>query len=260
MNLLIGDIGNTTTKICLINSSNLKIKKIIYFDSRKILSKSYLTKRIKKFLKKNEVFKISLFSSVVPKYFLILKKLIQKNYKIYLKEIKDKDINKIIKINVKNKKQVGSDRIANAVGVYKKYKYNCIVLDFGTATTFDVVTKSGLYNGGIIAPGVNLSINSLIGSADQIPIFSIRKQKKIIGKNTLEALRSGFYWGYTGLINNIILKIERETNKKYKIVFTGGYANLFKTSIIRPFVIDKNITIRGITEIFKKNIKTKSNE
>ena len=80
MNLLIGDIGNTTTKICLINSSNLKIKKIIYFDSRKILSKSYLTKRIKKFLKKNEVFKISLFSSVVPKYFLILKKLIQRNY------------------------------------------------------------------------------------------------------------------------------------------------------------------------------------
>ena len=123
MNLLIGDIGNTTTKICLINSSNLKIKKIIYFDSRKILSKSYLTKRIKKFLKKNEVFKISLFSSVVPKYFLILKKLIQRNYKIYLKEIKDKDLNKIIKINVKNKKQVGSDRIANAVGVYKKYKY-----------------------------------------------------------------------------------------------------------------------------------------
>ena len=246
MNLLIGDIGNTTTKICLINSTNLKIKKIIYFDSRKILSKSYLTKRIKKFLKKNEVFKISLFSSVVPKYFLILKKLIQRNYKIYLKEIKDKDLNKIIKINVKNKKQVGSDRIANAVGVYKKYKYNCIVLDFGTATTFDVVTKSGLYNGGIIAPGVNLSINSLIGSADQIPIFSIRKQKKIIGKNTLEALRSGFYWGYTGLINNIILKIERETNKKYKIVFTGGYANLFKTSIIRHLVIDKNITIRGI--------------
>jgi len=219
MNLLIGDIGNTTTKICLINSSNLKIKKIIYFDSRKILSKSYLTKRIKKFLKKNEVFKISLFSSVVPKYFLILKKLIQRNYKIYLKEIKDKDLNKIIKINVKNKKQVGSDRIANAVGVYKKYKYNCIVLDFGTATTFDVVTKSGLYNGGIIAPGVNLSINSLIGSADQIPIFSIRKQKKIIGKNTLEALRSGFYWGYTGLINNIILKIEKET-KKYLEIFS----------------------------------------
>ena len=80
-----------------------------------------------------------------------------------------------------------------------------------------------------------------------------RKQKKIIGKNTIEALRSGFYWGYLGLINSIILKIEEETNKKYKIIFTGGYADLFKTSINRSFKIDKNITIRGIIEIFKEN-------
>ena len=143
----------------------------------------------------------------------------------------------------------------NAVGVYKKYKTDCIVLDFGTATTFDVVTKKGFYNGGIIAPGVNLSIKSLSTSADQIPIFSLKKQKKIIGKNTLEALHSGFYWGYSGLINNIILKIEKETKKKYKIIFTGGYANLFKTSIIRPFEVDKNITIKGIIEIFKENRK-----
>ena len=111
-----------------------------------------------------------------------------------MKEIKDKNIYKIIKINIKNRNQVGSDRIANAVGVYKKYKTNCIVLDFGTATTFDVVTKNGVYNGGIIAPGVKLSIKSLSSSADQIPIFVIKKQKKIIGKNTIEALRSGFYW------------------------------------------------------------------
>ena len=81
------------------------------------------------------------------------------------------------------------------------------------------------------------------------------KQKKVIGKNTIEALYSGFYWGYSGLINNIILKIEKETKKKYKIIFTGGYADLFKTSIIRSFTIDKNITIEGIIEIFKENKK-----
>ena len=196
-----------------------------------------------------------MFSSVVPSYQLILKKFLKKNYRIELKEIKEKAINKIVKINIKNKNQVGSDRIANAAGVYKKYKANCIVLDFGTATTFDVVTKKGIYNGGIIAPGLNLSIKSLSSSADQIPIFSIKKQKKVIGKNTVEALRSGFYWGYSGLINNIILKIENETKKKYKIIFTGGYADLFKASIIRPFEIDKNITIKGIIEIFKKNKK-----
>ena len=185
----------------------------------------------------------------------MLKKCLKKFYKIDLKEIKDKKISKIVKINIKNINQVGSDRIVNAVGVYKKYKKNAIVLDFGTATTFDVVTKNGVYNGGIIAPGVNLSIRSLSEFADQIPIFSLKKQKKIIGKNTLEALRSGFYWGYSGLINNIVLKIEKETKKKYKVIFTGGYADLFKTSIIRSFTVDRNITIKGIIEIFKKNKK-----
>ena len=255
MNALIGDIGNTVTKICLIEIKTFKIKKIIYFNSNYISSKNFLKKKLKKILKKEPINKIALFSSVVPSYQLILKKFLKKNYKIKLKEIKEKAINKIVKINIKNKNQVGSDRIANAAGVYKKYKVNCIVLDFGTATTFDVVTKKGIYNGGVIAPGLNLSIISLSSSADQIPIFSIKKQKKVIGKNTVEALRSGFYWGYSGLINNIILKIENETKKKYKIIFTGGYADLFKASIIRPFEIDKNITIKGIIEIFRENKK-----
>ena len=255
MNVLIGDIGNTITKICLVHIKTYKVKKIIYLDSNNVLSKRYLKKKLNKILKNKKINKIALFSSVVPLYQLKLKKFIKKYYKINLKEIKEKKINKIIKINIKNRNQVGSDRIVNAVGVYKKYKSNCIVLDFGTATTFDVVTNNGVYNGGIIAPGVNLSIQSLSNSADQIPMFSIKKQKKIIGKNTLEALRSGFYWGYSGLINNIILKIEKETKKKYKIIFTGGYADLFKTSIKRSFTVDKNITIKGIIEIFKKNEK-----
>ena len=255
MNILIGDIGNTVIKICLTEIKKSKIKKIIYFSSNNISSEKVLKKNLKKIIKNKLVNKVALFSSVVPKYQFILKKVLKKFFKIKLMEIKEKKINKIIKINIKNKKQVGSDRIANAVGVYKKYKSNCIVLDFGTATTFDVVTKSGIYNGGVIAPGVNLSINSLSSSADQIPTFSLKRQKRVIGKNTIEALYSGFYWGYSGLINNIILKIEKETKKKYKIIFTGGYADLFKTSIIRPFTIDRNITIEGIIEIFKANRK-----
>ena len=83
--------------------------------------------------------------------------------------------------------------------------------------------------------------------------FSFKKSNKVVGKNTIEALYAGFYWGYVGLINNIIFKIEKETRKKYKILFSGGYADLFKTSIMRPFTVDKNITINGIIEIFKHN-------
>jgi type III pantothenate kinase len=255
MNVLIGDIGNTITKLCLVAIKTHKVKKMIYFKSNSIISKKFLIKNLKRIIKDKNTNKIALFSSVVPRYQLILNKFLKKFYKIKLKEIKEKNIEKIVKINLKNRNQVGSDRIANSVGAYKKYKTNCIILDFGTATTFDVVTKDGIYNGGIIAPGVDLSIKSLTNSADQIPFFSITKQKKIIGKNTIEALRSGFYWGYSGLINNIILKIEKETKKKFKIIFTGGYAELFKTSIKKPFTIDKNITIRGVIEIFKENKK-----
>ena len=255
MNVLIGDIGNTITKLCLVAIKTHKVKKMIYFKSNSIISKKSLIKNLKRIIKDKNTNKIALFSSVVPRYQLILNKFLKKFYKIKLKEIKEKNIEKIVKINLKNRNQVGSDRIANSVGAYKKYKTNCIILDFGTATTFDVVTKDGIYNGGIIAPGVDLSIKSLTNSADQIPFFSITKQKKIIGKNTIEALRSGFYWGYSGLINNIILKIEKETKKKFKIIFTGGYAELFKTSIKKPFTIDKNITIRGVIEIFKENKK-----
>jgi type III pantothenate kinase len=255
MNVLIGDIGNTITKLCLVAIKTHKVKKMIYFKSNSIISKKFLIKNLKRIIKDKNTNKIALFSSVVPRYQLILNKFLKKFYKIKLKEIKEKNIEKIVKINLKNRNQVGSDRIANSVGAYKKYKTNCIILDFGTATTFDVVTKDGIYNGGIIAPGVDVSIKSLTNSADQIPFFSITKQKKIIGKNTIEALRSGFYWGYSGLINNIILKIEKETKKKFKIIFTGGYAELFKTSIKKPFTIDKNITIRGIIEIFKENKK-----
>ena len=87
------------------------------------------------------------------------------------------------------------------------------------------------YRGGVIAPGLNISLNTLINKATLIPPLNLKKIKKVIGKNTVSSVRSGFFWGYIGLINNIILKIEKETKKKYKIIFTGGHANLFKTSI-----------------------------
>ena len=255
MNALIGDIGNTITKISIINIKKFKIIKTFYFDSHKILKIRFIEKLLKKIFLNKNINKYALFSSVVPKYKIKLKKLLKKNCNTNLIEISNNIIKKNIIINIKNKKQVGSDRIANAISVFNKYKNNCIVVDFGTATTFDVITKSGVYNGGVIAPGVNLSIKNLVYSADQIPFFKLKIQKKVIGKNTIEALRAGFYWGYSGLIKNIIEKIENETKKKYKIIFTGGYSNMLKKSITRTVTIDKNITINGIIEIFKQNKK-----
>ena len=123
--------------------------------------------------------------------------------------------------------------------------------DFGTATTFDVINR-GAYWGGIIAPGVNLSLSTLIKKADQIPSFTLKRINKVVGNNTISALRSGFYWGYVGLIKNILHLIKKETRRNYKIILTGGFCSLFKKSIKSKKVsIDKDITIKGLIALLK---------
>tara|TARA_B100000686_G_scaffold331496_1_gene395115 strand:- start:457 stop:1206 length:750 start_codon:yes stop_codon:yes gene_type:complete len=247
MKYLIGDIGNTQTKLCILNHK-FKIIKKINFNTGKIGNKKYLKKILTSLVKQN-VNKKSLFSSVVPSSFTIIKKNLKKYFDINVYELKKTNYSKIIKINV-NKKQIGSDRIANSIGAHYIYKSNCIVLDFGTATTFDVIIR-GKYIGGIIAPGVGLSLSMLSKKADQIPLFTLKKTSKIIGSNTISALRSGFYWGYIGLIKNILQLIKSETKKNYKIILTGGYSALFKKSIGSKTLIDQDITMKGLSRLIK---------
>ena len=246
MRYLVGDIGNTSTKICILNNK-FKIIKSFDFETNKIFNKTYLKIVFKKYFNKslNPIF---LFSSVVPSAFKEIKKNFIK-YKIF--EIKEFNLEKIIKINIKNKKQLGSDRIANAIGV-KKFK-NCLIVDFGTATTFDII-RNGVYEGGVIAPGVKLSIMNLSKSTALLPIVSLKSQQKNVGKNTKEALNAGFVWGYEGLINNIINKIFVQGKRKYKIILTGGYANFFKKIIKRKILIDQDITVKGIAKVYKEFI------
>jgi pantothenate kinase, type III len=154
MKFLIGDIGNTSTKICILNRK-FKILRSYNFDTMRMYKGNFLKKIIRKKNNKN-INPVFLFSSVVPKVFKNLEKSL-KLTKFKILEIKNLKLNKIIKINIKKKKNLGSDRIANAIGA-KKFK-NCLIIDFGTATTFDVI-KNGIYDGGVIAPGVNLSIKN----------------------------------------------------------------------------------------------------
>jgi type III pantothenate kinase len=129
-------------------------------------------------------------------------------------------------------------------------KNNFIILDFGTATTFDILTKN-TYQGGIIAPGIKLSLNTLSDKATLIPRIDLKKIKNIIGKDTVSAVRSGFFWGYSGLIDNIINLIKKETRKSFKVIITGGFSNLFKNSIKTKVSHNKNITINGLIKISK---------
>ena len=245
MYYIIGDIGNTSTRICLLNKS--KILKSIIFDTKNIFLKGYVKKIFSKFFHKR-LKKEILFSSVVPLAF----KKIKKNFKtssFSIYEIKKFNLKKIITINIKNIKQLGSDRIVNSIEG-KKFR-NCLIIDFGTATTFDII-KNGVYEGGVIAPGVKSSIKNLSQSTALLPMFDLKNIQKSYGKNTIDALNAGFIWGYDGLINNIINKITKNWKMNYKIILTGGYANLFKKIIKRKSIVDQDITIKGASRVYRE--------
>ena len=238
---LIGDIGNTDIKICLFTEDLKLIKQIRIKTS--LLNAKYLEKKLK-FIKKYKLNIIKvLFCSVVPKAYKIIKKTIEKLLKIKCVELKKLKLKKLLKIKV-NQKQIGSDRLANAISVIDK-KSNFIVVDFGTATNFDVIIKDN-YIGGILAPGVNLSLSTLSDKASLIPKIKLEKVKSIIGKNTISAIRAGFYHGYEGLIDNIIKMIIKQTGKSFNIILTGGYSHLFKNSIKKKTIIKNNLTINGV--------------
>ena len=245
MNYIIGDIGNTSTRVCLLNKS--KILNSIIFDTKKIFLKGFFKKIINRLTKKNLKNEI-LFSCVVPLALKEIKKNLKKtNYRVL--EIKSLNLKKMIKINIKNFKQLGSDRIVNSIKG-KEFK-NCLIIDFGTATTFDIV-KNETYEGGVIAPGIKLSIKNLSQSTALLPMIDLKNQQKSYGKNTKDALNAGFIWGYEGLINNIINKITKNWKMKYKIILTGGYANLFKKIIKSKTIVDQNITINGVSKVYRE--------
>ena len=243
---ILGDIGNTETKLCLVSKKNKILKKIIF------LSKTINNKQLRNLFQKNkiQVDKIEkvLFCSVVPKTFNIIKKFLLKKVKSKCFEVKNLNLKSLIKIKV-DYKQVGSDRITNAISLMNN-KNNYIILDFGTATTFDVLIKD-TYSGGIIAPGVRLSLNTLSDKATLISKIDLKKVKNVIGNDTISAVRSGFFWGYAGLIDNIINLIKKETRKSFKVIITGGFSNLFKNSIKTKVNHNKDITIEGLIKISK---------
>ena len=243
---ILGDIGNSDTKIFLVNKKNRILKKINL--NTKNINNQNLNKKIKFLTKDLKIIEKILFCSVVPKSFNLIKRYFYKKTKIKCYEIKDLNLRSLIKIKV-NFKQAGSDRLTNAISLQND-RDNFIILDFGTATTFDVVIKQN-YTGGIIAPGVKISLDTLSDKASLIPQINLKKITNVIGSNTISAVRSGFFWGYAGLIDNIVNLIKKETGKSFRLVITGGFSDLFKNSIKTKFIQNKNITLKGLIKIAK---------
>ena len=243
---ILGDIGNSDTKIFLVNKNDVILKRI-NLPTKNINNQNF-DKKIKYLI--NDMKKISkiLFCSVVPKSFKLIKSYFLKKTKIKCLEVKNLDLRSLIKIKV-NYKQVGSDRLVNAISLQNN-KHNFIILDFGTATTFDVVIKKD-YRGGIIAPGVKISLDILSDKASLIPKINLKSTKNIVGNNTISAVRSGFFWGYIGLIDNIINLIKKDFRKSFKLVITGGYSDLFRKSLKTKVIQNRDITVKGLIKIAK---------
>jgi type III pantothenate kinase len=243
---ILGDIGNSETKLFLVNSKN-RIIKYKSFPSKE-MNNRVLNNNFNSLTNDYSKIEKVLFCSVVPKSFSLIKKFLHKKIRKKCYEVKDLKLRSLMNIDV-NYNQVGSDRLTNAIGLLN-HKDNFIILDFGTATTFDVIIKKS-YKGGVIAPGIKISLNTLSDKATLIPKINLKKIKDIIGIDTISAVRSGFFWGYAGLIDNIFNLIKKETRKSFKLVITGGFSDLFKNSIKSKVVQDKDITVKGLIKISK---------
>jgi type III pantothenate kinase len=149
--------------------------------------------------------------------------------------------------------EAGADRLVNAVGAHLKYPGDLIVIDSGTATTFDVVAADGAFEGGIIAPGINLSLQALHEAAAMLPRIAIQKPETVIGKDTVSNMQSGVFWGYVALIEGLVDRIKAEWGKPMTVIGTGGVASLFEGATTSIDHFDPDLTLRGLLEIHRRN-------
>ncbi len=250
------DAGNTDITIALI--LNYKIHKkyrvktldFIKSDNINLLFKPFIP-IVKKEIINNKIYCV--VSCVVDKINNILKKGIYSFLRTKPLFISDNLEMLNIKINIKNKRELGSDRIANVMAVKKNYKYPAIVVDFGTATTFDIIDKKGNYDGGLITPGINLSLETLYKKTSKLPLVNFKKKKEVIGKTSISAIENGIYWGYVGLVTFLINKIKKRFDNNTFCISTGGLAKVISNEIKEIKKIDENLTILGLIEFFKLN-------
>jgi type III pantothenate kinase len=195
----------------------------------------------------------AIIATVVPQALLHLRMLCERHLGTVPLVVGEAGVELGIKVLLDRPNEVGADRLANAVGGHLLYPGPLIIVDFGTATTFDVVDGEGNYTGGVIAPGINLSLEALHNATAMLPRIAVGTPARVIGRNTLDAMQSGIFWGYVGLIEGLVARITKEFGRKLTVIATGGLAPLFvdATRVIRH--LEPEITMRGLVEIHRRN-------
>ncbi|MDI7774471.1 type III pantothenate kinase [Asticcacaulis sp. EMRT-3] len=194
-----------------------------------------------------------IISSVVPQSLFNLRKLAQR-YFGKTPYVVGENARLGIEVRIDKPREAGADRLVNAVGGHIHYDGPLLIIDSGTATTFDVVSADGGYEGGAIAPGINLSLQALHSAAAKLPRIAIEKPPRVIGKDTVSAMQAGIFWGYVGLIEYLVAAIRKEYGQKMTVIATGGVASLFEgaTDSIEHF--DHDLTLRGLLEVYRRTL------
>lgn len=192
----------------------------------------------------------AIIATVVPQTLFPLQLLCRRYFNCEALVVGDPDVKLGIGVKAKD---VGADRLVNAVAAHELYEGPLVVLDFGTATTFDVVDGAGDYIGGVISPGINLSLEALHKAAAKLPRIAVERPDRVIGNNTISAMQAGVFWGYVGLIEGIATRIQDEYGAPMKVIATGGLATLFGAAIPMITEVDQELTIRGLFKIYKAN-------
>lgn len=253
--LLVIDVGNTNTVLGLYDGDKLvhdwRIRTVVDHtidEYGMLIYNLYKTSRISS----RRIIKDIIISCVVPPMLNILEPLCRKYF-----DIKPLIVGPGVKTGMPifydNPKEVGADRIVNAVAGYEKYKRDLIIVDFGTATTFDYVSKKGEYMGGCISPGIMISSEALFERAAKLPRVELSKPKAVVGKDTISSMQAGIMYGYAGLVDGICERIEAEVKSDPLVVGTGGLARIVAPETKSIRVVDEMLTLEGLRIIYLRN-------
>ncbi len=249
--LLAIDAGNTNVTFAVFEGNAAKAMWRMKTDAARTADEylAFLSQLFEiKNLKLSDIHDV-IISSVVPDANFQLRLLSHNAFSVRPKFIGKEIADFGVIVDVDKPEEVGADRLVNAAAVMAFYKPPAIVVDFGTATTFDVIDKRGAFIGGAISPGVNLSLNALHMAAAKLPRISISAPENTIGRNTVTNMQSGVYWGYVSLVEGMIRRIKKEMTGEVMVIATGGLAPLFQKSISDIDHVDEDLTLKGILAI-----------
>ncbi|BBK32058.1 pantothenate kinase [Stella humosa] len=253
--LLAIDIGNTNSVFALTEGDAIRATWRCVTDTKRTADEygAWLTQLMGlEWIEPQQVTAI-VVATVVPESLFNVVGMCRRYFRCEPLVVGDSAVHLGVEAKVDRPREVGADRLVNGLSAHRRYGGPAIVIDFGTATTFDVIDGDGNYNGGVIAPGINLSLQALHMAAARLPRVDIKRPEKVIGRNTIACMQSGVYWGYVGLIEGIVARIRAEWDAPLKVIGTGGLVPLFAEATNVFDHVDGDLTLHGLIAVHALN-------